>query len=99
MNIKATIYNAILEKIFRIQKLADYDNANLKTILSLIVLDDLIDWGMSKEESKETLKHLKYLQHQILEKNKDIEPIMDNSRLRTYTNVNLPQTNTTWARL
>lgn len=94
LNIKRTLFNTIWNKIQNLRFLGQNNVQEFKSILSLIVVDDLYDWANYLGEPQSVQKFLKdwrvnhVLQNCFYSK--------DYSQEMFYTNVNIPQTDVTF---
>ena len=97
IDIKNTIFQTIKDKINKMRFLGENNPKKLKTLLYLIVLDDIYDWGSYLGEEQLILDKLKDLRNGLVLCNPDfkIQRIIDDG----YYSTNTPQTSASYLRL
>ena len=98
IDVKKTIFNNILDKLNKLRFQAKDDSSGFKSLLSIIVFDDLIEWAKYNNEEANTIKRLVDKRDSLVLNNCCITPCYSDTST-AYTNVNTPQTNDTWKRV
>ncbi len=90
IDVKKTILETINDKINRMRFLGENNPKKLKTLLYLIVLDDIYDWGNYIGESQVLLDKIKELRTNLILCNPDFK--IQRSVIDGYFSTNTPQT-------
>lgn len=98
IDVKKTILATINDKMKKMRFLGENDPKGLKTILALIVLDDLYDWSDYLEDPSPLQKKLQDLRTQFI-LCQHVFKIQHTQANGFYVNVNTPQTSHTWKRV
>lgn len=98
VSINQTIFKSILKAIGELRYQAKDDPAVWKSLIELIIVDDMIEWASGLGESEEVLNKLINKRMQIILYNKGINPEYEDTS-SAYVNVNTPQSNDTWKRV
>lgn len=102
IDLDKTILKTIEENI-KMQAFQAKDDSNTRRlVLSLIILQDLMEWCESKEDDNRTYKIIRDLQYKLIRNNYDALNIVKDyfsDEILAYRNVNTPQTRYTWQRV
>ena len=102
IDLDKTILKTIEENI-KMQAFQAKDDSNTRRlVLSLIILQDLMEWCESKEDDNRTYKIIRDLQYKLIRNNYDsLNVVKDyfSDEILAYRNVNTPQTRYTWQRV
>lgn len=102
IDLDKTILKTIEENI-KMQAFQAKDDSNTRRlVLSLIILQDLMEWCESKEDDNRTYKIIRDLQYKLIRNNYDSLNIVKDyfsDEILAYRNVNTPQTRYTWQRV
>lgn len=102
IDLDKTILKTIEENI-KMQAFQAKDDSNTRRlVLSLIILQDLMEWCESKEDDNRTYKIIRDLQYKLIRNNYDVLNIVKDyfsDEILAYRNVNTPQTRYTWQRV
>ena len=96
INVKGTIYKSIVHWVKQLRKLANNNTTAFKHIISLIVLDDMLDWADYLDASQSVQKCLKDKRLAMIRQFKEFKTVNDCREAHFYVNVNLPQSTYTW---
>lgn len=97
INVKKTLASTIKDKVDRLRYLSENNPHIFKKILYLIILDDLYDWANYREDKIQIQEALRQKRLDFIYNNTEFI-IERDQRYDFYTNVNLPQTESTWKR-
>lgn len=102
IDLDKTILKTIEENIKMQAFQAKDDSKTRRLVLSLIILQDLMEWCESKEDDNRTYKIIRDLQYKLIRNNYDALNIVKDyfsDEILAYRNVNTPQTRYTWQRV
>lgn len=97
INIHETLFQTIKDKIDKMRFVAQNDPKAFRSILNLIILNDVKEWAIYNNECKAKIDYLsKRIDEYILQHS---EFIISRQPITSYTNVNTPQTILDWQRV
>lgn len=98
IDIKKTIFSSIINKLNQLRFQAKDNPKEFRSILELIILDDVIEWTGNTQLPEGLLDKLMEKRIQLILCNSAFTPEYIDSET-TYVNVNTPQTSSTWQRV
>lgn len=97
INFHETVFQTIKDKIDKMRFVAKNDTKAFRSILNLIILNDVKEWAIYNNECKAKIDYLsKRIDEYILQHS---EFIISRQPITSYTNVNTPQTILDWQRV
>ena len=98
IDIEKTIFKNEVDKINLLRYQAKDDSEGFKSILNLIILNDMIEWSEYLGAPHHIIQQLVDKRTDLILHNTCITPYYSNDSF-VYTNVNIPQSNDTWKRV
>lgn len=98
IDVNNTIYKSIQKAIGMLRFQAIDDSKTFRAILELIILDDVMDWAKSLDLPQKILEQLIERKTKLILCNPAFDVQYDQGST-AYTNVNTPQTSSTWKRI
>lgn len=98
LDVDKTIYSSVIDALGQLRYQAKDDPKRFKAILTLIIMNDMLEWAFGQTDNHCILEKLEDMRHRFILCNTAFkQEYTDN--LSTYVNVNTPQTSATWKRV
>jgi hypothetical protein len=98
IDVERTVYKNAVDKLNKLRFQAQDDPKGFKSVLKLIIYNDMIEWSESLDTPHHIIKKLVDKRNGLLLHNSCIKPeYIDTSR--SYVNVNTVQSSDTWKRI
>lgn len=98
LDVDKTIFSSVIDALGQLRYQAKDDPKRFKAILTLIIMNDMLEWAFGQTDNHCILEKLEDMRHRFILCNTAFkQEYTDN--LSTYVNVNIPQTSATWKRV